>query len=98
MKTPQSLQSPSNGRTGFRTVVWTLVTAILAGAFWFVTVPSSMGGACTVCHKNVQTLNLPCSSLEYRRHKDHGDPDGACSATTGSKAGNGKLEKTSPTR
>ena len=32
---------------------------------------------CMVCHKH-NTLIVPCSSLEYRRHLDHGDPVGAC--------------------
>jgi hypothetical protein len=43
-------------------------------------------GDCTVCHKRRQTLsNLPCQSLAYRRHRDHGDTDGACPPTTGSR-------------
>ena len=33
---------------------------------------------CTVCHKHMTTLNLPCNSMEYRRHLDHGDTVGAC--------------------
>jgi sugar lactone lactonase YvrE len=37
---------------------------------------------CTICHKGVQTLTLPCGSLEYRRHKDHGDTDGPCTGTS----------------
>jgi hypothetical protein len=93
MKTPQNLQTPFSGVTGFQTVVWTLITAVMSGVFWFVTATTSLGATCTVCHKNVQTLNLPCNSLEYRRHKDHGDPDGACSTTNGSKAGPSKLDK-----
>ncbi len=35
---------------------------------------------CTICHKKTSTLTFPCNSLEYRRHKDHGDPDGACAS------------------
>jgi hypothetical protein len=96
MKTPQSLVSPSNGVSGFPTVVWILITAMLAGVFWLVTTTSSMGATCTVCHKNVQTLSFPCNSLDYKRHKDHGDPDGACSGTTGSKPSDSKLSKEKP--
>ncbi|MDQ6860347.1 MAG: putative Ig domain-containing protein [Verrucomicrobiota bacterium] len=33
---------------------------------------------CTVCHKGVTTLMLPCNSLSYAGHKAHGDRDGAC--------------------
>ncbi len=33
---------------------------------------------CGVCHKGTQTLILPCSSLGYRRHLDHGDAIGPC--------------------
>ena len=33
---------------------------------------------CTVCHKRTTTITLPCNSLEYRRHLDHGDTPGAC--------------------
>jgi hypothetical protein len=33
---------------------------------------------CTICHKRTQTLNIGCSSMEYRRHLDHGDTLGAC--------------------
>jgi N-acetylneuraminic acid mutarotase len=35
-------------------------------------------GDCTVCHKHTQTLVLPCNSMEFRRHIDHGDSGGAC--------------------
>ena len=37
---------------------------------------------CMVCHKRSQTLILPCNSLEYRRHIDHGDPANACNLGT----------------
>ena len=35
-------------------------------------------GDCTVCHKHITTITLPCNSLEYRRHVDHGDTEGPC--------------------
>jgi hypothetical protein len=41
---------------------------------------------CTVCHKRRQTLILPCQSLSYRRHVDHGDTAGACPPTVGSRS------------
>lgn len=40
--------------------------------------PTPTPTPCVVCHKNTQTLVLACNSLEFRRHKDHGDPDGPC--------------------
>ncbi len=33
---------------------------------------------CEVCHRRTQTIILPCNSLEYQRHLDHGDQPGAC--------------------
>lgn len=39
-------------------------------------------GMCCVCHKGAVTLALSCSSLEYRRHIDHGDTVGTCQGTT----------------
>jgi hypothetical protein len=33
---------------------------------------------CQVCHKRTITLVVPCDSMEYRRHLDHGDPPQAC--------------------
>lgn len=70
-----------------------IITAtVLAGASWFASAPSGMGdNSCTVCHKNTTTLTLPCNSLDYRRHKDHGDPDGMCAATSGSRDDGSKI-------
>jgi hypothetical protein len=42
-------------------------------------------GDCTVCHKHTQTLVLPCNSMEFRRHIDHGDSVGACPSAPGRK-------------
>lgn len=39
-------------------------------------------GMCCVCHKGL-TLSLACTSLEYRRHIDHGDTIGVCESTGG---------------
>ena len=36
------------------------------------------GTNCQVCHKNRQTIELPCNSVALRRHRAHGDYDGAC--------------------
>jgi hypothetical protein len=38
---------------------------------------------CTVCHKHTTTITLPCNSMEYRRHLDHGDSVGACPSVAG---------------
>ncbi len=40
---------------------------------------------CQVCHKHALTLTLPCDSLEYRRHLDHGDTPGVCGKDDGGK-------------
>jgi N-acetylneuraminic acid mutarotase len=42
-------------------------------------------GECTLCHKHTQTLVLPCNSMEFRRHIDHGDSAGACPSGAGRK-------------
>lgn len=77
-------------RNALRLSLWMAATAMLAGTFWFTSSPTSFAdNACTVCHKNATTLNPPCNSLDYRRHKDHGDPDGACANTTGSRIDDG---------
>ena len=44
-------------------------------AFYVFTV--SNPNECMVCHKHT-TLILPCNSLEYQRHMDHGDSMGPC--------------------
>jgi hypothetical protein len=73
-------------QNALRFSLWTIATAMLAGAFWFAASPSGFAGnTCMVCHKNATTLTLPCNSLDYRRHKDHGDPDGMCAGTPGSR-------------
>jgi hypothetical protein len=59
-----------------------LIVAILAGVFWFSTTSTARAGSsCTLCHKRTQTITVICGSLDYRRHLDHGDTSGACSAT-----------------
>jgi hypothetical protein len=59
-----------------------LVATILAAGFWFTTARGVAGEpGCAVCHKRTTTLTFPCNSLEYRRHLDHGDPNGACGVT-----------------
>ena len=58
--------------------------AMLAVAFWFSTGSPGMAqdpSICTYCHKRTTTQMLPCTSLEYRRHLDHGDTIGACAVT-----------------
>jgi cytoskeletal protein RodZ len=43
------------------------------------------GGGCTVCHKNRNSITLPCNSVALRRHRAHGDYDGQCFNSTGVK-------------
>lgn len=69
-RTKNNIQGP----TGF------LIAAALAFVLCFTTV---LAGAppppqCTVCHKRTQTQTYDCSSLDYQRHLDHGDPAMAC--------------------
>jgi hypothetical protein len=62
-----------------------LVVLFLTGSvalFWFSASADDTDNVCVVCHKQTTTLTLTCNSIDYRRHKDHGDPDGACSATS----------------
>lgn len=61
-----------------------LLAMAFAAAFLFLTSREGFAGSnnCVVCHKRTQTLTLPCNSLEYRRHIDHGDPMTACAATS----------------
>ena len=40
---------------------------------------------CTVCHKNRTNITLPCNSVALRRHQAHGDYNGPCVATRGSR-------------
>ena len=66
-------------------LVFALIIASVV-SLWFAVAPRAQAGVnCDVCHKGVLTVTTICSSLDYRRHKDHGDPDGPC-APTSSKA------------
>jgi hypothetical protein len=38
-------------------------------------------GPCQVCHKQRQTLTLPCQSSAFERHLSHGDTAGPCTAS-----------------
>lgn len=60
------------------------LTLIIASVvtLWFATAPRAEAAIVQICHKKVLTLNVVLNSLDYRRHKDHGDTDGACGATT----------------
>ncbi|HEX8279892.1 MAG TPA: hypothetical protein VF551_00830 [Chthoniobacterales bacterium] len=60
-----------------------LVLGSLSVAFWVAATPSGLaqGGGCTVCHKRTTPITLSCTSLEYRRHVDHGDTLGPCEVT-----------------
>lgn len=59
-----------------------VVGVALALLGWFATGHTAVAAAnCTVCHKKTTTYTYPCNSIDYARHKSHGDPDGACSAS-----------------
>ena len=57
----------------------------LALGFAFVTTSTSVAqgppGGCQVCHKQRQTLTLPCQSSAVERHIAHGDTPGPCTAS-----------------
>lgn len=82
MKKLQSIVNSPLRNQAVRTPVLILLTAASAVMVWFSAAPTGRADpTCTVCHKRTQTLVLICGSLDYRRHKDHGDPDGPCAAT-----------------
>ncbi|HEY0368019.1 MAG TPA: hypothetical protein VGC85_00350 [Chthoniobacterales bacterium] len=60
-----------------------MAATIAAAAFWLATSSAihAQGTMCSVCHKRTQTIQLPCDSLDYRRHLDHGDPAHGCGVT-----------------
>jgi len=51
-------------------------------ALWLATAPRAEAVTVQICHKKVLTVSVIFGSLDYRRHKDHGDTDGACGMTT----------------
>jgi hypothetical protein len=62
-----------------------IVSALIIAAvvsLWFVTARPALALNVQVCHKRVDTITVVFGSLDYRRHKDHGDTDGPCAATT----------------
>jgi hypothetical protein len=66
------------------TSVAATLTIILAVTFWFAFSPKASAVTCTVCHKRTQTITgLDCGGLDYQRHIDHGDTNGACVTPTG---------------
>jgi hypothetical protein len=78
--TSQPLTIMWTGSSGFP-VGYALVTVFtngIPGQSQFVLAAAAPSGDCTVCHKRTQTLVLPCNSMEYRRHLDHGDIIGEC--------------------
>jgi hypothetical protein len=89
MKRPQNFPNTDASRMS----LWMVAAAIFAGAFWFAAAPSGIADPndCTICHKRTATLVVQCNSLDYRRHKDHGDTDGACSPSMGSVPSKGGL-------
>lgn len=83
MNTLRCFMKSSSSRQVIRTQLMVVLAAFFALAFWFVITPASLAGSpptndCTVCHKRTQTILLGCSSLDNRRHLDHGDPATAC--------------------
>ena len=74
----------------------------LALGFAFVTTSTSVAqgppGGCQVCHKQRQTLTLPCQSSAVERHIAHGDTPGPCTASqrrrNADTARNAKADKT----
>src|SRR4029077_3400353 len=85
--TSQPLTIMTESSSGFP-VGYALVTVFTNGIpsqSQFVLAAPAPSGECTVCHKRTQTLVLPCNSMDYRRHLDHGDTIGACPSGPGQK-------------
>jgi hypothetical protein len=89
----RSLFTNNNIQPKTRATALLTFVAVLAGTFWIAASPALLaqkeedgdGGLCQVCHKNRQTIELACNSLALRRHRAHGDFDGPCPPTTGSR-------------
>lgn len=81
------MTSDSHTSSPTRVLLLSSVVAVLAAAFWLLTNSSVLAapGTCQVCHKRATTLTFNCLETEYFRHLDHGDPMGACPATTGAR-------------
>ena len=68
----------------FGTSVGIMLAMASAITFWFATAPkASAGSNVQLCHKNTLTITVEFGSLDYRRHIDHGDTNGACVTPTG---------------
>ena len=61
-------------------VVFALIIASVV-SLWFATARPAQAVVVQVCHKRVETISVVFGSLDYRRHKDHGDTDGPCNPT-----------------
>jgi len=48
---------------------------------WLATARRAEAAFVQICQKKFLTVSVIFGSLDYRRHKDHGDTDGACSPT-----------------
>ena len=69
------------GRIGRSLLAVILIVAFLVSMLFALSRRSYADSTCTICHKRTTTLVVTCGSLDYQRHKDHGDTDGACSAS-----------------
>lgn len=70
--------------SAIRIPVLIMLAAASIATFWFAAAPRSFADSttCTICHKRATTLVVTCGSIDYQRHKDHGDTDGPCPASS----------------
>jgi hypothetical protein len=81
MKTLREIINRSSSVSTSIAIMLAIASAI---TFWFATAPRASAATCTVCHKNTTTISgLDCGGLDYRRHIDHGDTNGACVTPSG---------------
>ena len=62
-------------------IVFALIVASVV-SLWFATARQAEAATVPICHKRTETIMVVFGGLDYRRHKDHGDTDGACASTT----------------
>jgi hypothetical protein len=76
--TPITLMTTSTSGFPIGYALVTVFTNSIPSQSQFVVGSPTPVAECEVCHKHATTLTLPCDSMEYRRHLDHGDTEGPC--------------------
>ncbi len=71
---------PSASRSASTSAIL-LAATVLGTGFWVATSSTALAADCVLCHKRTTQITVVCSSLDYRRHVDHGDTTGMCPAS-----------------